>query len=88
MLARLDTKALTHNRGSVIMTSFSIPDVRHGLGRPAKYDVICREDGSEYGAVHRRFMRFEDGERAAVRYEETAPDVLDTDTYSPAPPAV
>jgi hypothetical protein len=83
-LARRDDNALSLGSGPMTGIAFQIPNVRHGLGRPAKYEIRCTWDNT----VHTRFMCFEDGTRAHVQYVETAPDVLDTDWYYPAPLAI
>jgi hypothetical protein len=84
LLARFDDDALSLNMGPMTGIRFPIPVIRYGLGRPAKYEVRCTWENS----VHFRTMDFENGEKAHVQFAETAPDVLDTDWYYPAPPAV
>ena len=84
LLKRIDTRALNYNAGPMIGLEFSIDDFRDGLGRPAKYEVRCAWDGS----VHFRTMYFENGEKAHVKFADSAPDVLDTDWYYPAPLAM
>ena len=84
LLARFDALALSFNQGAMVGIQFPIPNLRHGLGRSAKFEVRCVSDQ----LVHFRTMRFEDGERTEVVYAERAPDVLDTDWYYPAPLAV
>ncbi len=87
VLARFDAKALTQTHQSMTISSFSMPDVRHGLGRPATYNVTCLGQNAG-GAVHERYIRFKDGGLALVKYAETAPDVCANDWYFPAVPAV
>ncbi len=83
-MARCDADALSRGLGPWTAIAFQMPNVRHGLERPAKYEVRCTWQNTMYI----RFIRFEDGERAEVKYAETAPDVHADDHYYPAPPAV
>jgi hypothetical protein len=76
-----DADAIAENAGAMVGIFYNLPDMRHGLGRPASYEVRVVHDGP----VHTRFVRFENGERAEIRYVTEQPAVLDTDYYYPVP---
>ncbi len=74
-----DVDALYANEGAMVGITYNFPDMCHGLGHPAKYEVRDVHNGPM------RTVHFENGELAEILYETEQPVVLDTDYHYPAP---
>ena len=75
--------AVDANEGAMVGITYNLPDMRHGLGRPAEYVVRVAHNGPV--TVHMRTVHFENGERAEIQYVTEQPAVFDKDYYYPAP---